>query len=173
MYCKIVVLDTKKEAVYLSIIFLPPLQEIVTSPISVYGHLFHGGDPMVPDPKKDYKDNLVDRSIVPSYMFNGQIPRYISGSGYILPRLTFQCLFEQGIMTITLPVPLGSNSFIAFIRRTEHHSFVWVDWVHKYQLVQEFDLMANILKTIKKILDLANIADSSVVLVNFLNGRVW
>lgn len=59
---------------------------------------------MTPDPKKVYKDNLVDRSIVPSYMFNGQLPRYISGSGYILPRMTLQCLLEQGELEFLYPL---------------------------------------------------------------------
>ena len=70
----------------------------MTNPYTIVGGMFGGGEPMRPNPDTDYdeRDNLVMPSIVPMYMFDGKMPPFMSGSGYLLPKETLPCLFREG-----------------------------------------------------------------------------
>ena len=72
----------------------------MSSPFSIVGGMFGGGEPMRPDVNKDYTsgddNNYVMPSIVPYYMFDGKMPPFMSGSGYLLPKETLPCLFKEG-----------------------------------------------------------------------------
>lgn len=63
-------------------------------PFAIVGGMFNGGEPMRPD--KDTKDEFVMPSVVPYYMFDGKMPPFMSGSGYLLPVRTLPCLFREG-----------------------------------------------------------------------------
>jgi len=53
------------------------------------GFLGHGAPIQHPNDTMPY----LHKVICPSYLFNGVFPEYLSGAGYILPKVTLPCLY--------------------------------------------------------------------------------